>query len=66
MGRHRFLELIPETLSMIDRIPVVALASYEPPRIERVLSPEDLEREVHYAGGGGSFPPISPPLAPPT
>ena len=50
MGRHRFPDLIPETLSMIDRIPVVALASYEPPRIERVLSPEDLEREVHYAG----------------
>jgi hypothetical protein len=24
---------------------------YEPPRIERVLSPEDLEREVLYAGG---------------
>jgi hypothetical protein len=36
---------------MIERIPVVALTSYEPPRIERVLSPEDLEREVHYAGG---------------
>ena len=50
MGRYRFLVLIPETLSMIDRIPVVAPASYEPPRIERVLSPEDLEREVHYAG----------------
>jgi hypothetical protein len=23
---------------------------YEPPRIERVLSPEDLEREFLYAG----------------
>jgi len=23
---------------------------YEPPRIERVLTPEDLEREVLYAG----------------
>ena len=23
---------------------------YEPPRVERVLSPEDLEREVLYAG----------------
>jgi hypothetical protein len=23
---------------------------YEPPRIERVLTPEDLEREVQYAG----------------
>ena len=50
MGRHRFLVLIQETPSMIERIPVVVLASYEPPRIERVLSPEDLEREVHYAG----------------
>ena len=24
---------------------------YEPPRVERVLSPEDLQREVLYAGG---------------
>jgi len=24
--------------------------SYEPPRIEKVLTPEDLEREVQYAG----------------
>lgn len=24
--------------------------SYEPPRIERVLTPEDLEREILYAG----------------
>ena len=23
---------------------------YEPPRIERILTPEDLEREVQYAG----------------
>jgi hypothetical protein len=23
---------------------------YEPPRIERVFSPEDLEREILYAG----------------
>ena len=35
---------------MIERIPAVALAAYEPPRIERVLSVEDVEREVHYAG----------------
>ena len=27
-----------------------AAPPYEPPRIERVLSPEDLEREVLYAG----------------
>ena len=25
-------------------------APYEPPRVERVLSPEDLRREVFYAG----------------
>ena len=25
--------------------------TYEPPRIERILTPEDLEREVQYAGG---------------
>jgi hypothetical protein len=23
---------------------------YEPPAIERVMSPEDLAREIHYAG----------------
>ena len=27
---------------------------YEPPRVERVLSPEDLEREVLYAGAQGT------------
>ena len=26
-------------------------AHYEPPRVERVLTPEDLQREVLYAGG---------------
>ncbi len=33
--------------------PVAAAApsSYEPPCIERVLGVEDVEREVHYAGG---------------
>jgi hypothetical protein len=33
--------------------------SYEPPRVERVLSPDDLHREVLYAGvdGGLSRPP---------
>jgi hypothetical protein len=25
--------------------------TYEPPRIDRVLTPADLEREVVYAGG---------------
>jgi hypothetical protein len=29
--------------------------SYEPPRIERVLSPEDLEREILYAGITADF-----------
>jgi hypothetical protein len=27
---------------------------YEAPHIELVLTPEELEREVSYAGGGGS------------
>ena len=26
------------------------LSAYEPPRVERVLAPTDLEREVVYAG----------------
>jgi hypothetical protein len=26
------------------------LASYEPPRVERVLTPAELEREILYAG----------------
>jgi hypothetical protein len=26
------------------------LSDYEPPRVERVLAPADLEREVVYAG----------------
>ena len=28
----------------------LAPASYEPPRIEKILTPEDLEREAQYAG----------------
>jgi hypothetical protein len=32
---------------------------YEPPRIEQVLTPEDLEREVLYAGADAG--PISGP-----
>jgi hypothetical protein len=28
----------------------VGKTTYEPPRVERVLAPEDLEREVVYAG----------------
>lgn len=31
--------------------------AYEPPRIERVLAPADLEREVQYAG----FDTVTPP-----
>ena len=27
-----------------------AVAGYEPPRVERVLSPAELEREILYAG----------------
>lgn len=30
-------------------------APYEPPRIERVLTPEDLAREVQYSGGTASL-----------
>ena len=26
-------------------------SDYEPPRVERVLGPDDLEREIVYAGG---------------
>ena len=32
-------------------------AEYEPPCIETVLTPEELEREVHYAGGPVPSPP---------
>lgn len=31
-----------------------APAGYEPPAVEEVLSPDDLSREVHYAGANGS------------
>lgn len=27
---------------------------YEPPQVEQVLTPEELAREVQYAGGAGS------------
>ena len=31
-------------------------AAYEPPCVESVLTPEELERQAHYAGGvGGSL-----------
>lgn len=28
--------------------------AYEPPRVEQVLTPEDLAREIQYAGTDGS------------
>lgn len=32
-----------------------APTAYEPPRVESVLTPSELERQAHYAGGiGGS------------
>jgi hypothetical protein len=34
---------------------------YEPPRVERVLTPLDLEHEVLYAGTPASPPPPPPP-----
>ena len=34
--------------------PPIAPVAYEPPRIERVLAPPDLEREVQYAGFDGA------------
>lgn len=36
----------------IDQIPLPR--AYEPPRIELVLTREDLEREAMYTGPGGS------------
>ncbi len=35
--------------------PAVPDGQYDPPRVERSLSPDDLEREVLYAGGLGSI-----------
>lgn len=40
----------PTTLRVEPRMP--ASGPYEAPRIEIVLTPEDLEREVIYAGAG--------------
>jgi hypothetical protein len=34
--------------------PQASSDEYEAPRLERVVSPDDIEREVHYAGPGGS------------
>ena len=30
---------------------------YKPPRVERVLTPAELQREILYAGPTGTFPP---------
>ena len=30
--------------------PPAPVDPYDPPRVEQVLSPDELEREVHYAG----------------
>jgi hypothetical protein len=36
---------------MIDQEPTTTgPAAYEPPRVERVLTPAELEREILYAG----------------
>jgi hypothetical protein len=33
-------------------------STYEPPAVEEVLKAQELEREVLYAGGNGSIPPV--------
>jgi hypothetical protein len=37
--------------------PTPGLAEYEPPRVEQVLTPAELQREILYAGPPASFPP---------
>ena len=37
-----------------DREQAADPEGYEPPSIEEVLSADELQREVHYAGGTGS------------
>jgi len=39
-----------------DDGPHVDRTAYEPPRVECVLTPNDLEREVQYAGTPPTFP----------
>ena len=34
---------------------VLTAGPYEPPRIERVLTPEDLASEIQYAGATADF-----------
>ena len=49
------LGCMEETLRHQGKLPEddaanVGKTAYEPPRVERVLAPEDLEREILYAG----------------
>lgn len=37
-----------------EKAPTPAEREYEPPQVEEVLDPDDLKREVHYAGTPGS------------
>jgi hypothetical protein len=46
VGLRRFAVNDNSDKQNLDLVP----PSYEPPRIEKVLTPEDLEREVQYAG----------------
>jgi hypothetical protein len=41
---------------MTEPTPPMPALPYEPPRIERVLTPEDLAHEVMYSGPGVSNP----------
>ena len=48
------MKMQPESTSDFATRPEAA--SYEAPRIENILQPEDMEREVAYAGvGSGPF-----------
>jgi hypothetical protein len=44
-----------QTIESLESNKETTSAPYTPPAIERVLSPEDLEREVHYAGDIPSY-----------
>jgi hypothetical protein len=39
-----------------ERIPDLVQRPYEPPRVEEILTPAQLEREVQYAGAGTDLP----------
>ena len=40
--------------------PVASDSDYAAPRIETVITPDDLEREVHYAGVTDAASPVQP------